>query len=520
MVIANISNEVSKAHLWVDYTLGGLPGRVDLGQLSLAPGGFQNLDLAAEMLGLGVPGPVDDAGVDIEYSAAPGSVIARIVSFDRTQDFSFDVPMKDPLAEMMGVNTGGYPWRLDGGYNTVVHLKNSTAKPVDAIMQIRYDEGNYNPELIKLGPHQTVAVDIRRLRDAQQRDIRGGVMPRDVISGQVKWIEMEPGSLIGRAEVVNVGEGTASSFSCGGGGCGASFSGSTFSPSPVAGAAGGSGQAMAQEWDKDSNGTMYGPYDKTGSPTTWTSSDTSVATVTGGSVSFVSTGSCTINASWTATVYTGSNCTPTSVPAAAGGPVAVVSVTLSLRYGGTLVISSDDSARQEFIDCTGSDGLSTRLSNGTTCGAVWRTCVEIVGTVTPSNYTGMIVIHRQIDDKRIYNENNVLISSSSNAPDESDDVFRDSDPQSGNSMGKVYDTDGPTISFVAGDPVGAIRRKRVNYHQWATLGTSGATVSSANLQWFSVLSVTKTSGADQINTAVSGDNVAGNGTTKLTWNLQ
>jgi len=288
----------------------------------------------------------------------------------------------------------------------------------------------------------------------------------------------------------------------------------------VAGAAGGSGQAMAQEWDKDSNGTMYGPYDKTGSPTTWTSSDTSVATVTGGSVSFVSTGSCTINASWTATVYTGSNCTPTSVPAAAGGPVAVVSVTLSLRYGGTLVISSDDSARQEFIDCTGSDGLSTRLSNSTTCGAVWRTCVEIVGTVTPSNYTGMIVIHRQIDDKRIYNENNVLISSSSNAPDESDDVFRDSDPQSGNSMGKVYDTDGPTISFVAGDPVGAIRRKRVNYHQWATLGTSGATVSSANLQWFSVLSVTKTSGADQINTAVSGDNVAGNRTTKLTWNLQ
>jgi hypothetical protein len=36
-----------------------------------------------------------------------------------------------------------------------------------------------------LGPYQTVAIDIRQLRDAQKKDIRGRVMPKDVES--VSW---------------------------------------------------------------------------------------------------------------------------------------------------------------------------------------------------------------------------------------------------------------------------------------------------------------------------------------------
>src|SRR5258705_9944571 len=55
---------------------------------------------------------------------------------------------------------------------------------------------------------------LRRLRDSQQQDIRGVVMPEGVASGQVVWYEMESGSLIGRAEVVNIEAGVSSSFSC------------------------------------------------------------------------------------------------------------------------------------------------------------------------------------------------------------------------------------------------------------------------------------------------------------------
>jgi hypothetical protein len=151
------------------------------------------------MASKGISAPVEDAGVDISYDGMPGTVIAHLTSYDTTGDYSFDVPVKDPLA---GANrgNGSYPWRLDNGYTTVVHLKNTLDKEVMAVVQVRYDEGNYNPDRIKLAPYQTVAIDIRQLRDAQKKDIRNGLIPEEVESGQVVWFEEESESLIGRAE--------------------------------------------------------------------------------------------------------------------------------------------------------------------------------------------------------------------------------------------------------------------------------------------------------------------------------
>ena len=134
-------------------------------------------------------------------------MVARLVCFDQSGDLSFDVPVKDPLAGVMGSDSGSYPWRLDGGFTTVVHLKNYTAKPVYGIVQVRYEGGTYNPERISLAPYQTIALDIKELRDAQRPDIRGGVMPKDIEGGQVVWFEEAVGSLIGRAEVANISGG-------------------------------------------------------------------------------------------------------------------------------------------------------------------------------------------------------------------------------------------------------------------------------------------------------------------------
>jgi hypothetical protein len=322
LVIANAGNQANKASIYVDYTVGGLPGRVALGQMSLGPKQLKTIDVGTEMMKRSVAGPVDDAGIDISYNGAPGSVMARLVSLDQTGDLSYDVPVKDPLAGGPTPATGGYQWRLDAGFTTVVHLKNTLNKPVEGIIQVRYEGGNYNPERIKMGPYQTVAVDIKQLRDAQQKDIRGEIMPEDVSSGQVKWLEIEPGSLIGRAEVANIREGVASSFSCSSSGCGASFYSSALSPSPLTGLAGNTASVSALETDRDSNGTFYGPYNETGSAT-WSSTVTSVATVSGGSVSFVGAGTCTINANWSATVYVGANCSPQAVSAGAGAGTTV-----------------------------------------------------------------------------------------------------------------------------------------------------------------------------------------------------
>jgi hypothetical protein len=122
--------------------------------------------------------------------------------------------------------------------------------------------------------------------------------------------------------VGNAGAGVASSFSCSSSGCGAGYYSSALSPSSLTGLAGDTATVSAQETDRDSNGTLYGPYDKTGSAT-WSSSDTTVATASGGTVSFVESGSCNISASWGATVYFGPNCSPSSVSAGGGEGVQV-----------------------------------------------------------------------------------------------------------------------------------------------------------------------------------------------------
>jgi hypothetical protein len=265
----------------------------------------KQIELAQELANWGLTGPVDDAGVQITYNGQAGSLIARLTSLDETGDFAFDTPIKDPLADSFRVS-GNYPWRLDEGYNTVVHLKNTTSKEVYAVVQVRYEGGDYNPDKIKLAPYQTVAVDIRRLRDTQEKDIRGGVMPPDVTSGQILWYEQTLESLIGRAEIFAVANGVASSFSCGGGGsCGQSFSSPSSLPSSATKTAGDTGVFFVpRETDRDCFGTTLGPFSVT-TGLTWTSSDTSVATVdlSSGFVMCVGAGSASILAHWTATVY-------------------------------------------------------------------------------------------------------------------------------------------------------------------------------------------------------------------------
>jgi hypothetical protein len=210
LIIANASNDPSKAHIHVDYTAGSEARRIDLGQVSLAPQELKQIELSKEMAKRGVKGPVEEAGVDIEYAGQPGAVIARLTSADMSGDYAFDVPIKDPQSGMMR-GSGGYPWRLDGGHTTVVHLKNTVDRAVHALVQVRYEGGTYNLERIKVGAYQSVAVDIKRLRDAQERDTRGGVMPVNVEGGQAVWFEEETGRVIGWAEVWDRPSGWSSS---------------------------------------------------------------------------------------------------------------------------------------------------------------------------------------------------------------------------------------------------------------------------------------------------------------------
>src|SRR5262249_27682009 len=132
LLMANPGLAATEAHVFVDYTSGSESKQVDLGVMSLAPGEVKQLELAGEVGGRSVSATVKDAGLEINYTGSPGSVIARLVSVDKSGDFAFDVPIKDPQVGLNGVR-GNYPLRLDVGYTTVLHLKNVTDKEVYAV---------------------------------------------------------------------------------------------------------------------------------------------------------------------------------------------------------------------------------------------------------------------------------------------------------------------------------------------------------------------------------------------------
>jgi hypothetical protein len=113
-----------------------------------------------------------------------------------------------------------YPWRIENGTNTVLHLKNITDKSARAFVLFVFRSGEtYNPYPIVLEPYQSVGIDIRKLRDSKKRDMRKQLFPAGAALGQVFWRPEIPYSMIGRAEETNLNAGIASSFSCNTGCC-------------------------------------------------------------------------------------------------------------------------------------------------------------------------------------------------------------------------------------------------------------------------------------------------------------
>ncbi len=264
--------------------------------LTIAPGDIERLELSEELAKLGVKGPVEEAGVDIDYEASPGALIGHLVSVDQSGDYSFEVPIKDPAAmnEMM---EGGYPWTLEKGTNTVLHLKNTTDKSVVGLVVFTFPGGTYNPDRIQLEPYQTVAIDIQKLKDSKKRDVRKQLFPADAVHGQVIWRQETPYSLIGRAEEVDSKAGIARSFSCGFDCC-VNYSDYFYlTPNTFTGPVGGTQALTANEAGNDCSGYPFGPYIDT--PSSWSSNNTSVATVSSGQVSLVGGGSTNIVADFT-----------------------------------------------------------------------------------------------------------------------------------------------------------------------------------------------------------------------------
>jgi hypothetical protein len=318
LLLANVSASPVVAHVSVDYTVREKvpmtpinPNDADATEdvfkktvavktLTIAPGDVQRVELSDALGGVG---QIAEAGVDVAYDAAPGSVIGQLTSADQSGDYAFEVPVKDPDA-MNAMIESIYPWTVENGTLTVLHLKNTTNKTVAAGVLIRFDNGVYNPDKFELQPYQTIDLDIQKLKDSKKPDVLGHVFPASATHGQLAWFQITPYTMIGRAEGTDVGAGIARSFSCQSDCCGNFWQGYNLLPYPMNGLVGGSSAFSATETYTDCFGTTTRYTNQQSSATSWTSDTPSVATVnSGGGVAFVGQGTANVGAVFPITKY-------------------------------------------------------------------------------------------------------------------------------------------------------------------------------------------------------------------------
>lgn len=215
VVARNVGSEPTTVRGRVPYTNeSGDVVFITIPEVNIAAGKIKQIDVERALREANVPPGVAFAGIELEYTTAPGSVIMTAQSVSRSGQQVFQVPLLDP--NRMPSSAGGFPWKVDSDYTTVIFIKNETDTPKKYLARLVYEGGGYalKPREIKAG--QTVALDFKQMRDEQTPDSKGNLIPLSAERGQVSWsmVGADNNTMSGRSEQVNMTLGISSTYAC------------------------------------------------------------------------------------------------------------------------------------------------------------------------------------------------------------------------------------------------------------------------------------------------------------------
>ncbi len=329
------------------------------------------------------------ASLEVEYNTAPGSVIVAAHSVSQNHNQVFRVPMWDPFGQRSP--TGGYPWLIEGTSKTETYIKNISEQAQDYVAFLVWENGGmYMIGLKPIAAHETVHIDVKKLRDEQIPDERGRLIPLNLSSGQLQWTLRRKDTLpdddvranlalIGRSEQVDLTKGIVNNYACQNCCTGDFISGRIVAADlsqegqPIE--VGSSRNYFAVERQQ----TCYGlPYEFTYQDVgiynaVWTSSNYNVANVIQGNVTGVGEGQAEIRASW----Y----------------PYTVISTPCSPQGGGNPLISGEENCEESERNKENFED-DTTISNIAQCGTCQRrrwsnpyTAVKYVTVPPPPTFT-------------------------------------------------------------------------------------------------------------------------------------
>lgn len=152
----------------VEYNGAQGTQQVVLPPLTLA--GYTSQDTTLESVMGELPLPLPFCSIRIQHDGPPGSVIASVSSLEIGGNSAIDSPVANEGDGWAG--SGAYAWRVDQNTQSVLFLTNQGAKECPIAMQVHADGVAYYVANLSLKPRETRAVDLRKLRDAQQADLQ------------------------------------------------------------------------------------------------------------------------------------------------------------------------------------------------------------------------------------------------------------------------------------------------------------------------------------------------------------
>lgn len=324
VVVRNLLSNAQTAAVTVEYPAADKTQQIPLAPFTIPAYSTKDISLDDVVVSQ-LPKPVPYGSIRVQYSGAPGSAVVEVSSVEQNQNLVVDSKLGDPNDPMTA--SGINPWHLDDHTEAVLFLTDAGDKPARIGFQIQAKGVHYYLTDLKLSPHETRLIDIRKLRDMQKPDFKGNIIPADATDGGIFWVSLDKAPAVGRLLVIDSHKGISSNFDCGcTAHCPKGFQSLSISPTSATLPVGNTQQFIVTETYSDCYGNPYG-YDVTNT-SDWTTSNFSAVTVNStGLATAIGVGSATITGQYSDYWYTWSNalqeCAPHPLTLSASAPVVV-----------------------------------------------------------------------------------------------------------------------------------------------------------------------------------------------------
>jgi len=171
VLVRNLTGSPQNVVVTIEYPGDDGTEQLTLPPLSLGPYSTEDIALDAAFTLL----PLPYCSLRIEYSGAPGTVIGEVSSIEAKGDLVIDSRLANEGDGWAG--SGANPWHLDEQTESILFLTNMGGNDCEIGFHLQADGVHYYLTDLSLKPHETKAIDLRKLRDAQQPDFRGNRIP-------------------------------------------------------------------------------------------------------------------------------------------------------------------------------------------------------------------------------------------------------------------------------------------------------------------------------------------------------